>query len=358
LVLKYAMLPSVALDLKLRIVAKSVPGWQRTDRPDGLADWKEDLRQAFTRPADLLAWLGLPATLAGPEAGDGFRMLVPRGYAEQMEPGRPQDPLLIQVLPQAAEAEAHPAFVLDPVGDSAAALGPGLLQKYQGRALLVTTPACAMHCRYCFRRHYPYSQASLGADAGAAAVAGIAADRSIREVILSGGDPLMLDDSALTALVARLEAIPHLERLRLHTRLPVVLPSRITADLCGILTQTRLQPVVVIHANHPRELGPAATLALGSLRAAGVTLLNQSVLLRGVNDDPDTLTALNTTLFRHGVLPYYLHLLDRVQGSAHFEVHLPAALTLMALLRRRLPGYLVPRLVREEAGAGSKIALA
>jgi EF-P beta-lysylation protein EpmB len=340
------------------MVAKSVPGWQGSDGPVGLTDWKEELRQAFTRPAELLAWLGLPAALAGPGAMDGFRMLVPRGYAELMEPGEPLDPLLIQVLPQATEAKVHPAFVLDPVGDSAAALGPGLLQKYQGRALLIATPACAIHCRYCFRRHYPYAEASLGADAGAAAVAGIAADPGIQEVILSGGDPLMLDDRALAVLVARLEAVPHLERLRLHTRLPVVLPSRVTADLCSILAQSRLQPVVVIHANHPRELSPAAALALGSLRTAGVTLLNQSVLLRGVNDDLDTLAALNTALFRHGVLPYYLHLLDRVQGAAHFEVPLPAALALMASLRRCLPGYLVPRLVREEPGAASKVVLA
>ncbi len=339
-----------------------MPGWQGPDRnePDWKPDWKEELRQAFTRPADLLGFLALPTDLADERRAAGFRefrMLVPRGYAALMEQGNPDDPLLRQVLPVACERTDHPDFSTDPVGDAAATRGPGLLKKYQGRALLVTTPACAIHCRYCFRRHYPYAQESLGADAGSSAIAGIASDDTIREVILSGGDPLMLDDAHLQSLVAKLEAIPHVERLRLHTRLPVVLPARVTKALCGTLAQTRLQAVVVVHANHPRELSPAASGAVRLLREAGVALLNQSVLLRGVNDDPDTLSVLSDVLFRDGILPYYLHLLDRVQGAAHFEVPLTEALDLMAELRLRLPGYLVPRLVREDPGAGSKIAL-
>jgi EF-P beta-lysylation protein EpmB len=341
------------------MVARSGPGWQGQDWQG--PDWKHELRQVFTRPEALRAFLGLPAADQCGDAASpaqGFRMLVPRGYAALMEPGNPDDPLLRQVLPLPVEDEVRPGFSVDPVGDSRAALAPGLLQKYRGRALLVSTPACAIHCRYCFRRHFPYAHGALSADGGAAAVASIAADPTITEVILSGGDPLMLDDQALAALVARLEAVPHLERLRLHTRLPVVLPSRVTADLCGILTHSRLQPVVVIHANHPRELSPAAALALGSLRTAGVTLLNQSVLLRGVNDDPDTLTALNTALVRHGVLPYYLHLLDRVAGAAHYDVDETVAKGLIAALRGRLPGYLVPRLVRETPGELSKTVVA
>lgn len=284
-------------------------------------------------------------------------MLVPRGYAALMEPGNPKDPLLRQVLPLAIEGERHPGFSADPVGDTAATLVPGLLQKYRGRALLVTTPACAIHCRYCFRRHYPYADATLGPDGGAAAIAAIAADTSITEVILSGGDPLMLDDGALARLCEALAAIPHVERLRVHTRLPTVLPSRVTPVLCRLLGQTRLATVVVIHANHPRELGDAAGGALDRLRGVGAALLNQSVLLRGVNDDLDTLCALSEGLFRHGVLPYYLHLLDRVQGAAHFEVPEVQARALISALRLRLPGYLVPRLVREEPGAGTKIPL-
>jgi EF-P beta-lysylation protein EpmB len=274
-----------------------------------------------------------------------------------MEPGNPHDPLLRQVLPVAAEGEDHPGFSADPVGDAAAALAPGLLQKYRGRALLVTTPACAIHCRYCFRRHYPYAEGSLSADGGAAAIAGIAADPSLTEVILSGGDPLMLDDAALLVLVKELAVVPHVQRLRIHSRLPVVLPSRITPALCRSLAQANLRVVTVIHANHPRELSDAAGLALDRLRGAGVLLLNQSVLLRGVNDDEDTLCDLSEGLFRRGVLPYYLHLLDAVRGAAHFEVPQRQALALMSALRLRLPGYLVPRLVREEHGAGSKIAV-
>ncbi len=339
------------------MVARSGPGWQR---PDYEQDWKDELRRAFTRPEDLLTFLGLPATVQGGDTTgptQAFRMLVPHGFAALMERGNPKDPLLRQVLPLAAEAESSPGFSTDPVGDAGATLARGLLHKYQGRALLVTTPACAIHCRYCFRRHYPYAEAALNRGVSVAAVAAIAADPSIDEVILSGGDPLMLADEGLAALIEALAAVPQVRRLRLHTRLPVVLPSRVTPALCRLLTQTRLQVVLVIHANHPRELGDVAGQALGQLRAIGATLLNQSVLLRGVNDDADTLFDLSHGLFRLGVLPYYLHLLDRVQGAAHFEVPLARARSLMEALRMRLPGYLVPRLVREQAGAGSKIAI-
>jgi EF-P beta-lysylation protein EpmB len=285
-------------------------------------------------------------------------MLVPCGYAALMEPGNPDDPLLRQVLPLPVEGEPNPGFSLDPVGDRRAALAPGLLQKYRGRALMVSTPACAIHCRYCFRRHYPYAHQALSADGGAAAIAAIAADPTITEVILSGGDPLMLDDETLAALIGALSAIPHLERLRIHTRLPVVLPARITPQLCQVLVQTRLRLVVVIHANHPRELSAAAGGALDRLRGIGAVLLNQSVLLRGVNDAPDTLSDLSVRLFHYSVLPYYLHLLDRVQGAAHFEVPEEEASRIMSALRVRLPGYLVPRLVREEAGTATKIPIA
>jgi L-lysine 2,3-aminomutase len=335
------------------MLARSALGWQGPD-------WKEDLRQAFTRPSELLAFLGLPQAAQGGDARDPMRefpMLVPRGFAALMEPGNPLDPLLRQVLPLAAEAELHPGFSTDPVGDADATLAPGLLNKYQGRALLVTTPACAIHCRYCFRRHYPYGEAGGARDRYAAALAGIAADASIVEAILSGGDPLMLADTDLAALIDALSAIPHVRRLRLHTRMPVVLPSRITQALQQVLVRTRLQVVVVIHANHPRELGTSAAEALGLLRGSSVTLLNQSVLLRGVNDDVDILCDLSDSLFRHGVQPYYLHLLDRVQGAAHFDVPQADTLALIAAMRLRLPGYLVPRLVREVAGAGSKIAI-
>ncbi|MCU0835749.1 MAG: EF-P beta-lysylation protein EpmB [Chromatiaceae bacterium] len=319
--------------------------------------WRGELVRAYTHPQDLLDALRLdhgllPAAIA---AARHFRLLVPRGFAALMTPGDPQDPLLRQVLPLGEELAAYPGFGLDPVGDLAAARAPGLLQKYQGRALLIATAACAVHCRYCFRRHFPYASEATLSDRAAAALARLAQSPEVREVILSGGDPLMLGDAALADLIERLAAIPHLRRLRLHTRLPIVLPSRVTTALCGLLSGSRLTTVLVVHANHPRELGAAARDALARLRRAGLPLLNQGVLLRGVNDDVDTLAELSEALFAAGVLPYYLHLLDRVAGAGHFEVPEAEAVDLVRTLRARLPGYLVPRLVREEPGALSKI---
>ncbi|MBK1701728.1 EF-P beta-lysylation protein EpmB [Thiococcus pfennigii] len=326
-----------------------------------IPQWRRDLVGAFTRPSELLGYLGLdPAalpTVANDAAAD-FPFLVPRAFAAQMRRGDPDDPLLSQVLPRREELAPCPGFGEDPVGDGAAQCAPGLLRKYPGRALLIATGACAIHCRYCFRRHYPYPRATAGRDATAAALAAIAADPSIEEVILSGGDPLLLDERRLTRLVNALEAIPHLRRLRLHTRAPVVLPNRVDGPLCRLLATTRLRPLVVIQANHAHELGEAARAALAALREAGVQLLNQSVLLRGVNDETERLIALSEALFECGVLPYYLHLLDRVRGAAHFEVDTGRAGHLLAEVRARLPGYLVPRLVREEVGRPSKTPIA
>lgn len=320
------------------------------------ADWKRELAAAFTRPQDLLDALGLdPGLLPGALAASrGFRLLVPRGFAALMTPGDPHDPLLRQVLPLADELVPQPGYGPDPVGDLSAIRAPGLIQKYRGRALLIATGACAVHCRYCFRREFPYAGGSAHATRATSALEHLAADTHLHEVILSGGDPLLLDDEDLAVLIARLEAIPHLKRLRLHTRLPIVLPERISVRLCALLGTAGMQAVVVVHANHPRELGPAATLAIARLRAAGVVLLNQSVLLRGVNDDPRVLSTLSDALFAAGVLPYYLHLLDRVAGAAHFDVDEAKAVGLIDTLRRQLPGYLVPRLVREEAGRPCK----
>lgn len=318
--------------------------------------WRRELAGAYTRPQDLLDALRLdrgllPAAIA---AARDFRLLVPRGFAALMTPGDPQDPLLRQVLPLGEELATYPGFGFDPVGDLAAARAPGLLQKYRGRALLIATAACAVHCRYCFRRHFPYASEAALSDRAAAALARLAESPEVSEVILSGGDPLMLGDAALADLIERLAAIPHLRRLRLHTRLPVVLPSRVTAALCRLLCGSRLTTVLVVHVNHPRELAAAARDAFARLRWAGLPLLNQGVLLRGVNDDAETLAELSEALFAAGVLPYYLHQLDRVAGAGHFEVSDARACALIEALRVRLPGYLVPRLVREEPGALSK----
>jgi len=314
--------------------------------------WQQALSTAITRPEALIGVLDLDRGLlpAAHAVAKRFGLLVPRDYVALMTPADPQDPLLRQVLPLAEELRSPPGFSADPVGERAAVRTPGLLRKYQGRALLLLTGACAIHCRYCFRRHFPYGEDSAQLDRAAGAVRRLAADPSIREVILSGGDPLMLDDDSLALLVDRLEEIPHLRRLRLHTRLPIVLPARVTNRLCHILSASRLQPVVVVHTNHARELGSAARSALRRLRNAGVLLLNQSVLLRGVNDSAHRLAALSEALFECAVLPYYLHLLDRVLGAAHFELDEGTAVRILDQLRTRLPGYLVPRLVKEVAG--------
>ncbi|MBI5618105.1 MAG: EF-P beta-lysylation protein EpmB [Gammaproteobacteria bacterium] len=316
--------------------------------------WQRDLREAYLRPADLLADLGLPA--ANCVAVPRFPFRVPRPYAARMRPGDPGDPLLLQVLPHAAEHDVNPGFVADPVGDLAAEKAPGLLHKYPGRALLLLTGACAVHCRYCFRQHFPYA-GKLGDDKLAAAFATLAADASISEIILSGGDPLTLKDDALARVVARLARIPHVRRLRIHTRLPVVIPNRVTDGLLAVLTRTRLKPVVVLHVNHAREIDAALVAAAHRLTTAHVPVFNQSVLLAGINDDVATLAGLSEALFDAGITPYYLHFLDRVAGAAHFDVPATHARALAAALRARLPGYLVPRLVEEVAGAPAKMPL-
>ncbi|HSO81867.1 EF-P beta-lysylation protein EpmB [Thiocapsa sp.] len=327
--------------------------------PEREAAWKQDLAEAYRQAGDLLAALGLsPEAIPDLDvAAPGFRMLVPRAFAALMTPGDPRDPLLRQVLPLGAERLSVAGFSRDPVGDTSADIGSGLLRKYSGRALLIATGGCAVHCRYCFRRHFPYATLGQTPDRTALAVASIAADPGICEVILSGGDPLMLDDDRLGALLERLHEIPHLKRLRIHTRIPVVLPSRVTDALCRGLAGSRLATILVVHANHPSELGAQAEDALQRLSRARLTLLNQSVLLRGVNDALPTLAALSERLFECAVLPYYLHQLDPVEGAAHFAVSDAQALRLGEALRERLPGYLVPRLVREVPGVGSKIPL-
>jgi EF-P beta-lysylation protein EpmB len=323
-------------------------------------DWQQALSDAFTNLPTLLDYLKLDPGIAPQQemASEQFPLRVPRVFAELMRPGDANDPLLRQVLPLADETAQPPGFNQNPVGDREAETTPGLLHKYRGRALVVATGACAVHCRYCFRRHYPYASGSATPRQWDRILAYLEGHPEVEEVILSGGDPLMVSDKRLAGWVETLAALPRLKRLRLHTRLPVVLPQRVTSALTEILGQTRLQTLVVIHANHPKELSPKVALALASLRAAAIPLLNQSVLLRGVNDDIETLTSLSERLFEQGVMPYYLHLLDRVAGAAHFEVDESRARSLYRLLQARLPGYLVPKLVREIAGECSKTPVA
>lgn len=322
--------------------------------------WQIALAQSITDPAELLEILQLPVNLlTHAQAGAAlFDLRVPRGFTARMRRGDIADPLLRQVLPLACEAVSTPGFVHDPVGDCAAMSKPGVLHKYAGRVLLTATGACAIHCRYCFRRHFPYAQANASSDEWTSALNYIAADPAITEIILSGGDPLTLSDRRLADFMCKAQAINHVTRVRIHTRLPVVLPERVTKELLAAFSTSRLRVTMVIHTNHAQEIDDTVRASLDLIKNKGIILLNQSVLLRGVNDNAQTLITLSETLFAAGVLPYYLHLLDKVQGAAHFDVDEQTAQILMAEMSVCLPGYLVPRLVREVAGAPHKISIA
>ncbi len=317
--------------------------------------WQVVLKEGFASSAALLAHLGLPTGAASDAAEFGFKTRVPRDFVACMEHGNINDPLLRQVLAVHDEEILTPGFMDDPLDEAASNPVPGLIHKYHGRVLLTVTGVCAIHCRYCFRRHFPYHENNPGRAGWQAALDYIAADQSIHEVILSGGDPLLASDTTLNNLLDGLSAILHVKTLRIHTRLPVVLPQRIDNSLCNLLRATRFKTVVVLHANHPRELTTHVAAACVQLDKAGCTLLNQSVLLEGVNQDADTLIALSERLWDLGVLPYYLHLLDKVQGAAHFEVSRETAKGLLTTVRAHLPGYLVPRLVSECAGEKYKL---
>jgi EF-P beta-lysylation protein EpmB len=323
----------------------SIPNWQHAEY--------------ITRPDALLRVLELDSSLSrlGQQDLPNFTLRVPLGFVNRMRRGDPADPLFLQVWPAAEEAAESPGFSTDAVGDLAKLKSGGLIHKYRGRALVVSTGACAIHCRYCFRRHFPYGEALASRGQWRQTLAQLAADASIEEVILSGGDPLSLADDKLSALVEGLEAIPHIRRLRLHTRTAVVLPERVDQALLNWLGGTRLQKVVVLHVNHPNEIDASVEAAIARLRGTGAILLNQSVLLRRVNDSSEILAALSERLFDCGVLPYYLHMLDRVQGAGHFEVNENIGVKLMGELSARLPGYLVPRLARELPGASAKTLL-
>lgn len=323
------------------------------------SSWQHDMAQGIRKVSELLKLLHIsPEKLPDTIDHDGdFPFRVPRSYVERMNKSDPHDPLLRQVLPLSREQEKTPGFSSDPVGDFPAMSAPGLVHKYKGRALLITTGACAVHCRYCFRRHFPYSETQLAVNDWDNAINYIANDTSITEVILSGGDPLTLSDRRLTSLTGKLCQIPHLNRLRIHTRLPVVLPARVDSGLLNWLRSIPLRTVMMIHANHPNEINNEVQDALVRLVENGMTLFNQSVLLHGVNNDSTILVKLSEILFAAGVTPYYLHVLDKVQGSAHFAVAEEKIRSIYQELLTSLPGYLVPRLVREKAGEPYKMPL-
>ncbi len=286
-----------------------------------------------------------------------FPVFVPLEFLRRMQRCDAKDPLLLQVLPRADESVVDPNFVSDPVGDTQVENAPGLLHKYVGRVLMILSGVCGIHCRYCFRRHYPYSTAPKSIERWLPALEYIRNDPSIHEVILSGGDPLTVVDEHIAQLVENLDAIPHLRRLRIHTRLPVVIPQRVDQSLCDWLERTRLSTWVVLHINHSQELDSSLMDAISRLQRAGAIVLNQAVLLRGINDSLSQLESLFERLVDLGVLPYYLHQLDRVSGATHFEVERSRGLAIMADLAKRLPGYAIPKYVAEIAGAGSKTAI-
>jgi EF-P beta-lysylation protein EpmB len=321
--------------------------------------WQAEMASAITSPLELVTELGLDPGLvsAAIAAGGTFRLRVPRSYVARIRYGDPSDPLLRQVLPTKDELADVADYTADPLGERAALRAPGLLQKYHGRALLITTSACAVHCRYCFRRDFPYAEQTSESSRWSEALDEIARDASIEEVILSGGDPLSLSDSRLSGLTDAIQRIPHVRRLRVHTRQPVVLPSRVDEGLTQWLTRLRLPVVFVLHVNHPNEIDADVRAACALLHDSGVTLLNQTVLLQGVNDDAAVLAELSRKLFEAGVLPYYLHVLDRVRGAAHFDVPEASARVIAGQLAAQMPGYLVPRLVREIYGAPAKVTL-
>lgn len=320
--------------------------------------WQQLWREAVTDPLELLDLVGLADRRdLLPDRDTGFALRVPRGFVARMRRGDPADPLLLQVLPQAAELDEVAGYARDAVGDLGARAAHGVLHKYEGRALLVATGSCAVNCRYCFRRHFPYADDTAAARHWEAALDWLRADPSISEAILSGGDPLSLSTAKLAEFTHGLATIAHVRRLRIHTRLPVVLPDRIDAEFLGWFAALPLQRVVVLHANHPNEIDGSVAAACRALADAGAVLLNQAVLLRRVNDDARTLAELSERLFACGVLPYYLNQLDRVSGAAHFDVDEARAAELVHELRSRLPGYLVPRWVREVEGAPYKLPL-
>jgi len=319
--------------------------------------WQQLLSASVTSPEELLRRLDLPEDLWLAGARQGHRLFpirVPEPFLARMERGNPADPLLRQVLPLADETGHAPGFVNDPLREAGAIPTTGLIRKYRSRALLMVTGQCAVNCRYCFRRHFPYDEQRLGRDDRQSVIDTLSASPEINEVIFSGGDPLAVNDRLLAQWASAISGIPHVRRLRLHTRLPVVIPQRVCDELLKWLSTTPLQVVIVLHINHPAEIDTPTRRALGYLRAAGATLLNQSVILRGVNDRASVLEALSESLFDAGVLPYYLHAFDPVAGAHHYDVPDHEAKSLVRELLERLPGFLVPKLVREEPGKDSK----
>ena len=323
-----------------------------TRKPD-----ENQMKTYLTNPLELLEYLELtPMQMSfSSEAAQVFHFKVPMAYVDKIQAGNPNDPLLLQIFPVKQELKSVPGYKKDPLAEADSLFQPGLLQKYDGRALLLATPGCAINCRYCFRRHYPYNDKGHFWKQIKTNIQLIKQDSSISEVILSGGDPLSLSDARLAELITLLDSVPHLKRIRIHTRFPVVEPGRINKQFLSILSASQLQIIMVLHINHAQEIGADSKACIAKLRNQQILLLNQSVLLKGVNDNVETLQQLSEMLIEQQIIPYYLHMLDHVQGSAHFEVSESEAIKIHQQLRAKLSGYMLPRLVREVAGEKSKL---
>lgn len=321
-------------------------------------NWQKEIAQSFTDPKNLLSFLELdPDAYAQHCAARAlFPMRVPVAFAHKMTKKNPYDPLLLQVFPLSDEFSKRPGFVADPLQEQDNQQ-PGILHKYRSRALLMVRGGCAVNCRYCFRRHFPYQDNAISKQGWQDVIRYLGEDENLNEVIYSGGDPLMAKDDFLAWLTGQIEQLGHIKRLRIHTRLPVVIPNRISPALLQWLSETRLQVVIVLHINHPNEIDAVLIEKLAILRNAGITLLNQAVLLKDINDSANVQIELSEKLFDAGVLPYYLHMLDKVEGAAHFEVSDQQARLIMAEVIKCLPGFLVPKLVREIGGQPGKTPL-
>lgn len=314
--------------------------------------WQDALTEASISVEALLRQLELPIELA--VVDPQFPLRVPQSFLRRMEVGNPQDPLLLQVLPQIKERDTTPGYVADPLNEKAASPLNGLLHKYKNRVLLMVTGGCAVHCRYCFRRHFPYDEHAISKEQWQKIKTYLHAHPEVNEVIFSGGDPLLLKDATLARLFEDLQTISHIKRIRIHSRIPVVMPERMTTNLWRTFADCQLPIILALHSNHANEINGEVISAIAPAASQRITLLNQAVLLAGINDSVEAQRDLSEAVFAAGVLPYYLHLLDPVQGASHFAVSADKAKQLMQQLQLELPGFLLPRLVREEPGMGSK----
>jgi EF-P beta-lysylation protein EpmB len=322
-------------------------------------NWQTALKTAVTDPKELFQLLDLDTKLLEKAyaAAKLFPLKVPRSFIARMQKRNLEDPLLRQILPLGIEENEDDGYTKDPLQEKKANPIPGLLHKYHGRVLLTLTGVCGINCRYCFRRHFPYTDNNPGTAGWNQALDYIAADHSIVEVILSGGDPLIVSDHLLAEFTRKLTQIPHIKRLRIHSRMPIVLPERITPEFIQWCHSSKLKMILVTHCNHPQELNDSVMQAMQQLVKVGVTVLNQAVLLKGINDNAETLVELSEALFASHILPYYLHTLDKVQGAAHFDVDREQAKKLHWQIMQQLPGFLVPKLACEQPGAPSKLSV-